>query len=68
MVDRTKDAARTKLRGYFERQLAHCQEITPDLHRARANWWRRIKWGVSNWLVTAVDYTVTRRLNFGPEG
>jgi cardiolipin synthase len=38
------------------------------LHRKRAHWWRRLKWALSNFLVTAVDYTVTRRLNFGPEG
>lgn len=57
-----------QMRGYFERQLAHCQEITPELHRQRAGLLRRIKWALSNFLVTAVDYTVTRRLNFGPEG
>jgi cardiolipin synthase len=65
---RIEDAAfAEQVRGYFERQLADCQEITPALHRERAHWWRRIKWAFSNFLVTAVDYTVTRRLNFGPE-
>jgi cardiolipin synthase len=56
-----------QMRAYVERQLAHCQEITPSLHRQRAGWWKRLKWTLSNFLVTAVDYTVTRRLNFGPE-
>jgi cardiolipin synthase len=56
-----------QMRGYFERQLADAQEITPDLHRQRASWWKRLKWTCSHFLVTAVDYTVTRRLNFGPE-
>jgi hypothetical protein len=27
----------------------------------------RIKWALSFFLVTAVDYSVTRRLNFGAE-
>ncbi|GAA4008009.1 cardiolipin synthase [Sphingomonas swuensis] len=57
-----------QMRGYFERQLAESQEITPALHRARATWWKRLKWTLSNFLVTAVDYTVTRRMNFGAEG
>jgi cardiolipin synthase len=56
-----------QMRGYFERQLALCQEITPELHRQRASWWKRLKWTLSHFLVTAVDYTVTRRLNFGAE-
>jgi cardiolipin synthase A/B len=56
-----------QMRGYFERQLADSAEITPTLHKARATWWRRLKWALSNFLVTAVDYTVTRRLNFGAE-
>jgi cardiolipin synthase len=56
-----------QMRGYFERQLALSQEITPDLHRKRASWWKRLKWTLSHFLVTAVDYTVTRRLNFGAE-
>ena len=69
MMLRVEDAAfAAQVRAYFERQLAEAQEITPALHRKRARWWRRIKWALSNFLVTAVDYTVTRRLNFGPEG
>lgn len=68
MMLRVEDAAfAEQLRGYFERQLAESQEITPALHRSRSKWWRRLKWALSNFLVTAVDYTVTRRLNFGPE-
>ncbi|WP_114227352.1 MULTISPECIES: phospholipase D-like domain-containing protein [Sphingomonas] len=56
-----------QLRGYFERELVDCQQITPAIHRARAGWLRRLKWTISHWLVTAVDYTVTRRLNFRAE-
>jgi cardiolipin synthase len=56
-----------QMRGYFERELAGAQEITSDLHRRRASWWKRLKWTLSHFLVTAVDYTVTRRLNFGAE-
>jgi cardiolipin synthase len=55
------------MRGYFERELNDCQLITTELHRRRATFWRRIKWALSHFLVNVMDYTVTRRLNFGPE-
>jgi cardiolipin synthase len=54
-------------RRYFECELADSQRITPDLHRQRAGWLRRLKWTVSHFLVTSMDYNVTRRLNFGAE-
>ena len=55
------------MRGYFERELANCRWVTPQLHRRRANLWRRFKWAVSHFLVNVMDYTVTRRLNFRRE-
>jgi cardiolipin synthase len=54
-------------RTYFERELADCERITPELHKRRGTLWRRLRWAVSYFLVTSMDYTVTRRLNFGPE-
>jgi len=51
------------IRGYFERELADSKRITPELHRQRANPWRRLKWFLAHWLVTSMDYSVTRRLN-----
>lgn len=64
-IDDAKFAAR--MRTYFEDEVADSLRITPELHKARAGWLRRLKWTISHWLVTAVDYTVTRRLNFGVE-
>ncbi len=55
------------MHGYFQRELALSEEITPEIHARRATLWRRLKWTLSHWLVTSMDYTVTRRLNFGPE-
>jgi cardiolipin synthase A/B len=52
------------MRRYFERELGDSEPITPGLHKRRATLWRRFKWTVSYWLVTSMDYTVTRRLNF----
>jgi cardiolipin synthase len=53
-----------KMRGYFDRELKDSEHITPAVHRQRANLLRRLKWTLSYWLVTSMDYTVTRRLNF----
>ena len=61
---RVEDAGfASAMRGYFERERAKSERITPELHRQRANPWRRFKWMISHWLVTSMDYTLTRRLN-----
>ncbi len=62
---RIKDAMfADAMRKYVEREVADSKWISPELHRKRATLWRRIKWAVSAFLVTSMDYTVTRRLNF----
>jgi cardiolipin synthase len=55
------------MRTYFAHELEDCRWISPDLHKRRANPWRRLKWAISYFLVNIMDYTVTRRLNFRPE-
>lgn len=61
---RVKDAAfADAMRGYFERELADCKWITPELHKHRASPWQRFKWAFSHFLVNVMDYSVTRRLN-----
>jgi cardiolipin synthase len=66
---RIKDAEfANAMRRYFERELKDSKWITPEVHKRRANLWRRIKWAVSHFMVNVMDYTVTRRLNFRPEG
>ena len=39
-------------------------EVTPELHGRRRSLWSEIKWVVSWFLVSTMDYTVSRRLNF----
>lgn len=56
-----------QMRGYFERELSASERITQALHRRRATLWRRFRWTVSHFLVTSMDYSVSRRLNFPPE-
>ena len=61
------EAFAAAMQGYFQRELALSEEITPEIHARRATLWRRFKWTLSHWLVTSIDYTVTRRLNFDPD-
>src|SRR6476469_7505752 len=56
------------MRGYFERELTDCKWITHEVHKRRSSLWRRCKWALSHFLVNVLDYTVTRRLNFGGGG
>ena len=56
-----------QMRRYFEDEMANSVRITPTLHARRATWLRRLKWTLSHFLVTSIDYTVTRRLSFGRE-
>ena len=55
------------MRKYVEQEIGGSRWISPALHKRRAKLWRRIKWAVSAFLVTTMDYTVTRRLNFRAE-
>jgi len=65
---RIKDAAfADAMRAYVEGEIANSKWITPELHKRRASFWRRIKWALSHYLVNIMDYTVTRRLNFRVE-
>lgn len=66
LMVRIEDAAlAAQLRGFIDGHLAGAEEITPALHRRRATWFNRLRWGASWALVGVVDYTVTRRLNLG---
>lgn len=68
MMLRVDDPEFTSLmRLYFEGELDDCQAITRAAWDKQLTFLNRVKWAVSFFLVTAVDYTVTRRLNFGAE-
>lgn len=54
-----------RMRTYVATHFPYCEEITPSVHRARATPINRIRWALSWFLVSVVDYTVSRRLNFG---
>ena len=50
------------MRNYFEQEVEGSLEISPALHKQRATWVQRLKWRIAWFLVTSLDYTVTRRL------
>jgi cardiolipin synthase len=53
------------MRAYFERECADSLPITRALHHERSTFLNRIRWGLSFFLVTTADYSITRRLNLG---
>jgi cardiolipin synthase len=63
---RIEDAALAeRMREFVAAHLAGSRQVTMALHRERRTVWNRIRWTLSWFLVTVVDYTVTRRLNLG---
>lgn len=52
-----------KARGLFATQLAQSEPITPAVHQKRAGFAARLRWLISYFLVSTVDFTVTRRMN-----
>lgn len=54
------------MRHYFEQEISACEQITPLVNRRRSGLLTRLIQALSFFLVTTADYTVTRRLNFGP--
>ncbi len=67
IVLRIEDAALAeRMRGLIEHALPASRAITPELHRSRAGPFTRLRWWASWFLVSVVDYTVSRKLNLGP--
>ena len=54
-----------RMRVFIDDHIPASQRITPSLHKRRAGLWNRVRWNISWFLVSVVDYTVTRRLNLG---
>lgn len=55
------------VRAYVDGEVADSERITRELHRARTTWWRRIARFGAFFVMTVLDYNVSRRLNFGPK-
>lgn len=63
---RVEDAALAdKVRAFIAAHETQSQLITAEIHQQRAGWFTRLRWGLAFFLVSAVDFGVTRRLNLG---
>jgi cardiolipin synthase A/B len=61
---RVKDAAfAAKMHALAAAHLPHSDEITREEHRIRATFFSRARWLFSYFIVSTVDFTVTRRFN-----
>lgn len=56
------------MRRFIDSELDLCKEITAESYRAKRTWWRRIRGRLSYFLMSVLDYNVSRRLNFGFDG
>ncbi len=54
-----------QVRDIVARQGSDCDVVTAASHKARAGWLTRLRWTLAWFVVGVVDYTVSRRLNFG---
>lgn len=66
---RIEDPAFAKrMRAYFDHEVADSVEMDLADHRGWATIFTRMRWAVCYFIVAVMDYNVTRRLNFGPDG
>ena len=65
---RIEDAALAEqARAVIDKMATQSNEITPAWVKARATWLTRLRWIMSWFIVSTLDYNVVRRLNFGLE-
>jgi len=55
------------IRRYVDGEVANSEAITQDLYKARTSPWMRVKQAAAFFVMTVLDYNITKRLNFGPE-
>jgi len=66
IVLRIEDAAfAERMRAYVEQHLPASLDITPQVYRKWSRPLARVRWWASWFLVSVVDYTITRKLNLG---
>ncbi|MDT7527835.1 phosphatidylserine/phosphatidylglycerophosphate/cardiolipin synthase family protein [Sphingopyxis sp. SE2] len=54
-----------RMRNFLAALRPDCEIITSQSHKARGSWLTRLRWTLAWFVVGVVDYTVSRKLNFG---
>jgi cardiolipin synthase len=54
-----------RMRHFLGALRPECEVITAESHKARGTWLTRLRWTLAWFVVGVVDYTVSRKLNFG---
>ncbi len=68
MMLRIEDKAfAAHVRAYVDGEVANSEAITLALYDQRTGWWTRVKQAAAFFVMTVLDYNVTRGLNFGRE-
>ena len=63
---RIEDAALAEqMREFIAAHVPASMQITREYHKRHASLWKRAKWVASWFLVSVVDYTISRKLNLG---
>lgn len=52
-----------RMRAFIGEHIPASLEVTGELHRQRSTLWNRVIWAACWFLVSVVDYTISRRLN-----
>lgn len=55
------------VRGYIDGEIAESERITAQAYRQQTGWWTRTRQFAAFFVMTVLDYNITKRLNFGPE-
>ncbi|MBN8808052.1 MAG: phosphatidylserine/phosphatidylglycerophosphate/cardiolipin synthase family protein [Sphingomonas sp.] len=55
------------VRSYVDGEIANSERITPALYKERTSLWMRVKQAAAFFVMTVLDYNITRSLNFGHE-
>jgi cardiolipin synthase A/B len=53
-----------QMRQAIDDHCAHSKQVTRETHRADSSWYRRVRWLLGYLIVTALDYRLTRNLNW----
>ena len=66
IVVRIEDhALAERMREFVAEHIPASQEVTPELYRQWATPWNRVRWWLSWFLTSVVDYSISRNVNLG---